>query len=236
MSRLLTAASLLLCAALAAAQEPQTPATPAPDPNAGPGYLFAHAAPASPEEALRALELFAASPAVLLVVTPLPGAGVDVNLGVGASKPVLVARQACTPDSPNCAASLEQGPDSFLAVGVDAAGGFAGDAYLHRRAHRASRWSVLALPDYVPFAQPRLDLALLRDDSVDVLLVGTSSLLQPGPDAKSPFGATLVFGPLPADAGPLRLFEVSDSGIRPHVPQEPAPPAQADPAPTASGK
>lgn len=215
---------LLLLGLPATAQEPAAPVQA--DPGALPAgevYLFAHAAPATADEAARALEVFEASPARILILTPLPGAALAAEFGTLASKPVLLAGRPCTQQEGGCVVAHTEGPDSFLALAEDRGGGIDGDAYLTRRGARASRWSIAAMRHYEPLEQPRLDLVLLRDDPVDVLLVGTSSLLSSGPDAKSPFGSTLVFGPQAPEAGSVRLFEVSDSGVSPYVPKEPAP-------------
>lgn len=225
-STLLVVMASLLPGTFLAAQE----ALPTPEPPVEESkensfdYLFAHSAPGSIEEALRSLELFEASPAALLILTPGSDVQLASDFGAHASRPVLVTGQPCDSSQAGCVKVVTQNSDVFMVIAPDMSGEAAGEAHLARRERRASRWCVLAVSRYVPLEDPRFDLNLLRDDPVDVLLVGTSSLLKDSPDGRSPYAnGTLVFGPLPADAGPLRLFEVSDSGIRPHVPKETVP-------------
>jgi len=223
--RLIALIALFLSASLAA-QEAVPPAAPPVEESSADrfDYLFAHSVPSSLEEALRAVELFEASTAALLILTPKGDVQLAPDFGIHASRPVLVTGQRCDASQAPCVKVVVQDSDVFMATSPDATGMSAGDAHLARREHRGSRWCVLAVSRYVPLEDPRFDLNLLRDDPVDVLLVGASSLLKDSPDAKSPYAnGTFVFGPMPADAGPLRLFEVSDSGIRTHVPKETAP-------------
>jgi hypothetical protein len=194
----------------------EAPAVEAP-PAALPSYQFAVAAVSTQEETAQALTAYSASPAELLFL--LADSPVDT---AAASKRVVVL----APDTKDLA--IEQREDTFLLLRPDPTGAFAGAAQTARRAHRASRWSIGIAHKFTPFADPRLDLVLERDDPLDVMIVKESTLATEG--ARAPLGPTRVFSLAAHAAGALALFEVSESGVTPVAApalEEPKPDAEA---------
>ena len=120
------------------------------------------------------------------------------------------------------------GKDGYLFLG---AGLFAddarttartGEAYLWRRALRASRWSVGVAGEYGLDWDLRAQEALFVDDPLNFLIAGFSSPPLPELGVAIPWGKTALLPGADAPRGTLSVFEVTASGIKPR-PQATAP-------------
>lgn len=108
-----------------------------------------------------------------------------------------------------------------------------GEAYLWRRALRASRWSIGVAGEYGLDWELRAQEALFADDPLSLLIAGFSSPPLPELGAAIPWGKTALLPAADAPRGTLSIFEVNASGIRPRT-SAPAPPAA--PQEEAAGK
>lgn len=120
------------------------------------------------------------------------------------------------------------GKDGYLFLG---AGLFAddprtdartGEAYLARRALRASRWSVGVAGEYGLDWELRAQEALFVDDPLNLLVAGFSSPPLPELGVAIPWGKTALLPGADVPRGTLSVFEVTASGIKPR-PQAAAP-------------
>lgn len=196
------------------------------EPTAPQGAVLAHAAPRTLEEANAALSAYAASEATLLLLTPAPGVAIPPDALSALEKSYY------TPESE---ALHLLGEDALYAINPEPTGAYEAAVQNARRTHRSARWSIGVMRQYTPFENFRLDLVLFRDEPLDYLFVAQSSVLSEQPRARSPFGPTVIIGPLPEAEHPIQLYVLSETGIAPWAPPAPEPPENAEesPAPAA---